>query len=308
MYISVKEAAEKWKISDRLVRRYCTQGRIEGLRREGKSWLIPEDAEKPEIINPNEQPPKVKVEPNSLAKRILHEKGKNNHYGAYEYIQHQFTYCSNRMASNRLTDRMVLELFRTDKIQTKEEPMKADDIIETVNHFECVRIIIDNMSAELTTELIMRLHKELYYGTYAERRKEVQPGVYRSKQEKTGTRPFAIHTQMLKLLEWYEKLPTVRLEDILEFHVRFEKIRPFDDGNGRLGRLIMLKECLRYNITPFIIDDKRRTAYYNGIAKWNDDPSVLMAVAEKFQAKFESKHEYFKLMDYHRPPTGRGSR
>ena len=173
MYISVKEAAEKWKISDRLVRRYCTQGRIEGLRREGKSWLIPEDAEKPEIINPNEQPPKVKVEPNSLAKRILHEKGKNNHYGAYEYIQHQFTYCSNRMASNRLTDRMVLELFRTDKIQTKEEPMKADDIIEAVNHFECVRIIIDNMSAELTAELIMRLHKELYYGTYAERRKEV---------------------------------------------------------------------------------------------------------------------------------------
>lgn len=308
MYMTAKTAAERWGISDRRVRVYCTEGRIKGARRDGKSWLIPEDTEKPEAIAPAPPAPKLTVLPNSLAKRILREREKNNHYGVYEYIQHQFTYCSNRMASNRLTDQMVLELFRTDKIQTKEEPMKADDIIEAVNHFECVRIIIDNMSAELTTDLIMRLHKELYYGTYAERRKEVQPGVYRSKQEKTGTRPFAIHTQMNKLLEWYEKLPIVRLEDILEFHVRFEKIRPFDDGNGRLGRLIMLKECLRYNITPFIIDDKRRTAYYKGIAKWNDDPSVLMAVAEKFQAKFEPKHELFKLMDYFRPPTGRGAR
>lgn len=90
--------------------------------------------------------------------------------------------------------------------------------------------------------------------------------------------------------------------------MRFEKILPFDDGNGRLGRLIMMKECLRYNITPFIIDDKRRTAYYNGIAKWNGDLSVLMAVAENFQAKFESKHTLFKLMDHFRPPTGRGAR
>ena len=308
MYISVKEAAEKWKISDRLVRRYCTQGRIEGLMRQGKTWLIPEDAEKPEAIDPNEQPPKLKVEPNALAKRILREREKNNHYGAYEYLQHQLAYCSNRMASNRLTDQMVLELFRTDKIQTKEEPMKADDIIETINHFECVRIILDNMSADLTVELITRLHRQLYYGSYAERRKEVRPGVYRKEQTKIGARPMAIHTKMTKLLEWYEKLPVVRLEDILEFHVCFEKIRPFDDGNGRLGRLIMMKECLRYNITPFIIDDKRRTAYYKGIVQWEEDPAALLAVVEHAQARFDSKHEYFKLMDYFRPPTGRGAR
>ena len=154
----------------------------------------------------------------------------------------------------------------------------------------------------------MLLHRKLYYGTYAERKSEVHAGMYRSKQSKIGTRPYAIPSKIAKLLEWYEKIHNVQLVDILEFHVRFEKIHPFDDGNGRLGRLIMMKECLRYNITPFIIDDKRRTAYYKGIHKWADDPGILLAVAEKAQTRFNATFDLFKLMDYHRPPIGCGAK
>ena len=308
MFISVKEAAARWKVSDRVVRRYCTQGRIMGAIRDGKSWLIPDDATKPSAIVPEQPAPKPKLEYSSLAKRILYEKGKNNHFGIYEYIQVNLAYSSNRMASNRLTREQVVDLFRTNKVSVGFEPMKVDDVLETIAHFDCVSLVIENMGAPITEDLIKRLHRVLYYGTYADRKKIVRPGSYRKESDKLGIRPELINCELEALIKWYEKLYPVTLDDILDFHVRFERIRPFPDGNGRVGRLIMMKECLRHGIDPLIIDDKRRSRYNKGIAAWNKDREQLREVCLEAQSNFQAQRELCKLMLYHRPPTGRGTR
>jgi Fic family protein len=306
-FISIKEAAKRWGLTERMVRGYCNEKRIEGAIFENRTWLIPEDAEKPQRRT-TKPPKKEKPVSNSLVKRILYEKGKNNHYGIYEYIQVNLTYSSNRMASNRLIRDQVVDLFRTDKVSVSFEPMKIDDLLETIAHFDCVRIIIDNLSTPITEELVKRLHKVLFYGTYADRKKEVRPGCYRKDVRKWGTQPEYIEKELHALIKWYEKMPQPTMEDVLEFHVRFEKIHPFEDGNGRVGRLLLMKECLRYNIEPFIIDDKRRSRYNTGIATWHADHGPLMEVCIEAQERFHAHEELCKLMLYHRPPTGRGTK
>ena len=165
---SVQETAERWEVSERLVRRLCVEGRIPEAVLEEGSWMIPSNAQKPERkkIEKREKPKPCLT---AFAKRVVYQRNKNNHYGIYEYIQVNLTYSSNRMASNRLTRNEVEEVYRTNKITTSFEPVKVDDIIETINHFAAVRYVVDNISAPLTHTLIKKLHLILTYGTYADR-------------------------------------------------------------------------------------------------------------------------------------------
>ncbi len=302
-YLIVKEAAEIWNISERMVRKYCEQDRIEGLIQAGNILVIPASAKRPTEIKVEEKPL------TAFAKRVVYQRGKNNHYGIYEYIQVNLNYSSNRMASNRLTRNEVEEVYRTNKISTTFEPVKVDDIIETINHFAAIRYVVDNISAPLTQAFIKKLHHILTYGTYADRKENLRPSEFRLSKSKIGVPHKNIIPALSALLKEYEK-GAVDMERILDFHVRFEQIRPFEDYNGRVGRLIMMKECLRHGIDPFIIDDKRRGAYNRGIAAWSDDDHApLISVSLEAQKRFQGKMELCALFQYARyPESYRGGR
>lgn len=294
-YMTVKEASEKWKISERMIRRYCDQDRIEGVIHVSGVWAIPEDAPQPNETKPEE----VKLTP--LAKKIVYQRNKNNHFGIYEYIQVNLAYSSNRMASNRLTRQQVEEVYRTNKVATAFEPMKVDDLIEVLNHFICVQYVVDSIAAPLTPSLIKKLHGLLTYGTYADRKHRTRCGEFRKESSKIGVLPKEINRELMDLIKAYEQQPA-DMEHILDFHVHFECIRPFDDYNGRVGRVIMLKECLRHGVVPFVIDDKRRGEYNRGIAQWDTNPEILYSVSLKAQERFQAQLELCKLMQYRRLP------
>lgn len=300
-YNSIKETAERWNVSERHVRRYCTEGKVKGAVMQDKTWLIPKDAAKPSAKSRANIPIYKETPLTPLTKRIQYEHKKNNHFGIYEYIQVNLAYSSNRMASNRLTREQVIDLFRTNKVSVSFEPMKVDDIIETINHFACVRLLVEQITSPLTQEFIKRLHKIMYYGTYADRKKEVRLGEYRKNPQKFGVQPIFINQDMTSLIKEYESKETVTFEALLDFHVRFEEIHPFDDGNGRVGRLILMKECLRFGIDPFIIDDKRRRGYNKGIAEWKRNRTPLIEVCLEAQERFQRQRELCKLMQYCRP-------
>lgn len=236
--LSTKEISELWGISERMVRRFCVDGRIPEAKLENTNWFIPEGTPKPK------RKPKTPIDESrkiltAFAKKVVYQRTKNNHYGIYEYIQVNLTYSSNRMASNRLTRNEVEEVYRTNKITTSFEPVKVDDIIETINHFAAVRYIVDNISAPLTQTFLKKLHHILTYGTYADRKENLHPGEYRTSTSKIGVKPKEISSKLATIIKNYES-GAVNLEKILDFHVRLEKIRPFVDYNGRLGRLLKL--------------------------------------------------------------------
>ena len=303
-YLTVAETAEKWGISVQMVRRYCIQDRIPGAYLENESWFIPELAEKPAKEKVEHRERKIQEKPQPpLVKKLRQQKTKKMYHGLYDYVQTNLTYSNGRMASNRLMLTQITEIFETDKVKTGFEPIKVDDLIEATDHMLCVDHIIETATQTLTQTYIKRLHYLMFYGTFDERRGKCRIGVYRTKQnnlEKLKA-PAAkdINSQMSKLIGEYERLPEVTLLQILDFHVRFERIRPFDDGNGRIGRLLMFKECLRHGVTPFILDDKRRSAYLEGLRLWDLDRSVLAEPCLKAQKRFENVIDTQQLLEEH---------
>lgn len=293
-YITSKEAAAKWDISERMVRKYCTQNRIKGAYLETGIWYIPEETTKPK----REKKKVIAAPLPPLVKKIQYQRKKNNHFGIYEYIQVNLAYSSNRMASNRLTRTQVLEMYRTHKISKSFEATKIDDIIEVINHFICVQHMVDTINAPLTQVLIRKYHQLLTYGTFADRQGKIGSGEFRTTGNKLGIAPGDISASLNELIKDYERRPA-DLERILDFHVKFEKIHPFDDYNGRVGRIIMMKECLRYGIDPFIIDDKHRGTYNRGIAQWNTTPQILLTTVKFAQERLQGHMEMCKLMHYY---------
>lgn len=294
---SAREMATRWGISIQLVRRYCKDGKIPDAVLSEQGWMIPENALKPGSLVVKE----AQITP--LLKRVLYERERNNHYGVYEYIQTNLAYSSSRMASNRLTLIQVEDIYRTNKIATAFEPTKVDDIIEIKNHFIAMRYIVDNVHTPLTVDFIRQIHYLLSYGTYADIGHKTGVGEFRTQAaklaQKKTTSPLEIHATLTNLLREYER-KQAGLEEILDLHVRLECIRPFDDYNGRVGRLLMMKECLRYGVTPFIIDDKRRGQYIKGLAAWEIDRQPLIDTAKQAQERFEGKQDICRLMQYHR--------
>ena len=298
-YISTKAASEKWAITEQLIRRYCRQERIPGAIQKEGAWLIPEDAKKPAKIEPME---KDVPELPPLAKKLIRQKKKKNFHGLYDYVQTDLTYSSCRMASNRLTRGQVETIFKKGKVSVSFEPMKVSDLVEVLNHCVCVDYILDHVEEPLSQKFIKHLHYQLTFGTVDERRKKVTPGQYRTKNS-YRTEPFMspsdrISDKLKALVAEYESLDEVDRREILDFHVRFERIFPFEDCNGRIGRLIMFKECLRHEVMPFILDDKRRSRYLEGIREWDDDPGILSEVVMEAQSRFDAQIQLQMLAEH----------
>ena len=295
-YLTTKEVSVLWNTTEQMVRRYCRDGRIPGAVQKEGAWFVPEGTARP--TRKKQEAPTVP----KLVKQLQHQRTKKIYHGLYDYIQINFCYSSNRLASKRLMLTQVEEVYKKGKVSVGFEPIKVDDLIEAYNHFACVSHIIDTAAARISQSYIRKLHTMLSYGTMAERKLQFHPGEYRRDACTLGktktTPPKNINSQMNALIAEYESLDKVELAQILDFHVRFERIRPFTDGNGRIGRLLMFKECLRHEITPFILDDKRRTEYLKGIREWDMDKTTLFTPCLEAQARFQAQIDLQKLQEY----------
>ena len=292
-YYSVADMAKKWNISERSVRNYCAQGRVTGAVLNGKTWSIPENARKPERIN------KSKKQLITLLDILKQEKDSRYSGGIYHKTQIELTYNSNHMEGSRLTHDQTRYIFETNTIGVSEEGINVDDVIETTNHFRCVDIIIDNAKATLTEKFIKELHFILKCGTSDCRKDWFKVGDYKNLPNEVGgmatTAPEEVSNELKKILKEYKTKKNKSLEDILDFHVKFEHIHPFQDGNGRVGRLIMFKECLKYNIVPFIIEDNLKMFYYRGLKEWNEEQGFLKDTCLTAQDRYKQYLDYFKI-------------
>ena len=295
-YVSPREIAEKWGVSPILVRRLCRQDRIPGAVCKDGVWSIPEDAVRVErtVLEYAEEP-----ELPELAKKLQNQKKKRNFHGLYDFVVIDLTYSSSRMASCRLTRQQVETIFRKGKIRESFEPLKVSDVIEVLNHIHCVNYILDHVMEPLTQKFIRKLHEILMTGTVDTYRQQVRPGEYRTVTSRPRDRELLpvsrINSSLTELIRNYEHQTEIERNQILDFHVRFEEVFPFEDGNGRVGRLIMFKECLRHGIMPFIIDDKRRSRYLRGIKEWHDDRYEMIDVVMEAQERFEAQIELQRL-------------
>ena len=292
-YLSVAKIADKWDISKRSVRNYCATGRVDGAILVGKTWKIPEDAQKPQRSN------KRKNIAISLLEILKEEKKNRISGGIYHKTQIELTYNSNHIEGSCLTHDQTRYIYETNTIGVDGEAINVDDIIETVNHFRCVDIIIDNAKTILSEKFIKELHYSLKCGTSDSKKAWMTIGEYKKYPNEVGgietTLPENVHKKIKSLLDEYNAKKVKKLEDIIDFHVKFERIHPFQDGNGRVGRLIMFKECLKYNIVPFVIDDDLKLFYYRGLKEWNREKGFLLDTILSAQDRYKAYLDYFRI-------------
>lgn len=292
-YISVKAFAQKTGISERTARNYCAMGKIEGAFLTGKTWNIPEDTQLPQRINARNQ------KEMSLLTALREQKAMKMSGGIYHKVQIDLTYNSNHIEGSRLTHEQTRYIFETDTIGMSTEVVNVDDIVETTNHFRCIDLILDRAKEKLTEYLIKELHGTLKAGTSDSRKDWFAVGEYKRLPNEVGgqetTLPEEVHTKMKELLIEYNAKKQKVLEDILDFHVRFERIHPFQDGNGRVGRLLMFKECLANNILPFIITDNLKLFYYRGLSEWGHINGYLTDTCLTAQDEFKAILDYFRI-------------
>ncbi|MCD7882166.1 MAG: Fic family protein [Lachnospiraceae bacterium] len=292
-YLSVAEMAKKWNISERSVRNYCAGGRIPGAFLTGKTWNIPETAVKPVRTNAHRE------EPKTLLAVLKNEKESGTKGGIYHRIQIDLTYNSNHMEGSRLTHDQTRYIYETNTICTDSEGMNVDDILETANHFRCIDLIIDQAHLQVSEKLIKQLHLMLKTGTSDSRKEWFVVGDYKRLPNEVGGKetaaPEEVSAKMKRLLAEYNTSKVRSFDEILDFHYRFESIHPFQDGNGRVGRLIMFKECLRNNIVPFIIEDDLKLFYYRGLASWRTERGFLRDTCLTAQDRFKRYLDYFRI-------------
>lgn len=292
-YLSVAEIAKKWNISERSVRNYCAQERIPGAVLIGKTWHIPENAEKPARSNGKKTPVKT------LLSVLQEEKQTKYAGGIYHKTQIDLTYNSNHIEGSRLTHDQIRYMFETNTIGVENEVLNVDDVIETSNHFRCIDLIIDHAASTLSEHFIKKLHHILKTSTSDSRKDWFTVGEYKRLPNEVGgmqtSLPEEVADKMKALLSDYNAVPKKTLDDILDFHVRFERIHPFQDGNGRVGRLIMFKECLKYNIVPFIIEENLKLFYYRGLKEWYSEKGYLTDTCLTAQDKYKAYLDYFRI-------------
>lgn len=292
-YLSVKEIAIKWNTSERSVRNYCATGRVPGAFLTGKTWNIPENAEKPARSN------KRNPVPQTLLEILQAEKRSQAHGGIYHKIQIELTYNSNYIEGSRLTHDQTRYIFETNTIGVAEDGICVDDIIETTTHFRCIDEIIENAKTTLSEKFIKHLHFILKTGTSDAKKDWFAVGNYKRLPNEVGgqetTLPEQVAGEMKALLAQYNTKAEKTLEDILEFHVQLERIHPFQDGNGRIGRLIMFKECLKHNIVPFIIENNIKLFYYRGLKEWSRERGYLRDTCLSAQDTFKQYLDYFRI-------------
>ena len=292
-YISVEEAAQLWQISERSVRNYCAQGRVEGALLEGKTWKIPSTAEKPE------RKPRHSSAEETLLAFLKREKDAGLKGGIYHKIQIDLTYNSNHIEGSKLTHDQTRYIFETKTLGVTDKAVKVDDIVETVNHFRCIDLIIEGAHTKLSESFIKQLHFILKSGTTDSQKSWFKVGDYKLIENEVGgvetTKPTEVAGEIKALLKEYNSKSKITFDDILDFHVRFESIHPFQDGNGRVGRLIMFKECLKHNIVPFIITEELKMFYYRGIANWKNERGFLRDTCLTAQDAMKATLDYFVI-------------
>lgn len=288
-YISVIQFAEKYGISERTARNYCAQGKIESAFLTGKTWNIPADAVLPKRGANKKTSPLLKVLREQKSSRL---KG-----SIYHRTQIDLTYNSNHIEGSKLTHDQTRYIFETNTIGITDQAINVDDIVETVNHFRCIDYIIDHAEEKLTENLIRQLHLILKSGTSDSKKDWFMVGDYKRLPNEVGGMdtcpPEEVHKQIKALLSEYNAIRQRTLEDILDFHVSFERIHPFQDGNGRVGRLIMFKECLANNIVPFIITDELKMFYYRGLHQWGHINGYLTDTILTAQDQYKALLSHF---------------
>ncbi len=292
-YLSVKDTANKWEISERSVRNYCQKGRIAGAFLIGKTWSIPDDAVKPS------RKAVLAAVPRTLKAVLRKEKAHAATGGIYHKIQIEFTYNSNHIEGSRLTHDETRYIYETNTIGIENKQFNVDDIVETVNHFRCIDYIIENSDRTITEKMLKELHLILKTGTSDSRQSWFAVGDYKKlPNEVSGletTSPEDVHDKIKELLNAYKEPVTPSLDTLLDFHVQFEQIHPFQDGNGRIGRLLLFKECLKHEIVPFIITDEVKLFYYRGLSAWNTEKGYLRDTCLTAQDAMKKHLDYFKI-------------
>ena len=293
-YMTIKETSILWNVSERSVRNYCALGRVEGAVLEGGVWKIPLSAKKPVRVNEKENK-------NYLLERLREEKKHGIKGGIYHKLQIDLTYNSNHMEGSELTHDQTRYIFetRTIGVENTNEAVKVDDIVETINHFSMIDRVIDFANYQLSEAFIKELHKILKTGTSDSRLSWFRVGDYKRRANAVGdietTAPRLVPQEMKKLVDGYNQKDSHTLEEIIEFHVKFERIHPFQEGNGRVGRMITFKECLKNNIVPFIILDSKKMFYYRGLKNWNKERGWLIDTCLDGQDTVKAYLDYFGI-------------
>lgn len=292
MVLTVAEMARRWGVSERTVRAYCAEGRIPGAELIGKTWAIPEDATKPA------RRPRSSSLRRTLLEALREEKATGMTGGIYHHVQIELTYNSNRIEGSRLSLEQTRFIFETNTLGVTES-VRVDDIVETANHFRCIDMVIDAANRRLSEHMIKGLHAQLKQGTTDSRKSWFAVGDYKRLPNEVGgcetTPPEHVARDMSRLIAEYEANSVKTFEDIVAFHAAFEAIHPFQDGNGRVGRLVMFKECLRNDVTPFIITEEAKLFYYRGLSQWTHEPGHLLDTCRAAQDAFGELLARFRI-------------
>ena len=292
-YITINEISKKWGVSERSARNYCASGRVVGVYLEGKTWMIPIDAVKPA------RQIRHAIKIRNLLDTLKDEKDSSLKGGIYHKLQVEMTYNSNHMEGSKLTHDQTRFIYETKTIGVQDSAVNVDDVMETINHFRCIDLAIDFAKRKLSETFIKQLHRVLKTNTEDSKKTWFMVGDYKLYENIAGDRetvhPDKVKDEMKKLLSNYLKKDKHTFEEIVEFHVDFERIHPFQDGNGRVGRLIAFKECLKNGIVPFIILDSKKDFYYRGLKNWNSDRAWLMDTCLDGQDTVKAYLDYFKI-------------
>lgn len=292
-FLSVAQTAQKWNLSERTVRNYCANGKIPDAFLTGKKWNIPENAERPKKAKKSTPPPRT------LLEVLKAEKASKISGGIYHKIQVELTYNSNHIEGSKLTHDQTRYIFETNTIGITDSAVNIDDIVETANHFKCIDTVIDNAAKPLSETFIKQLHLTLKNGTSDSRKDWFVVGDYKKYPNEVGGKitvlPEKVPESIKLLISEYNKIKDKTFNDIIRFHYEFECIHPFQDGNGRIGRLILFKECLKNNIVPFIIDENLKMFYYRGLNEWKSEKGYLIDTCLTAQDKFKKYLDYFRI-------------
>lgn len=250
------------------------------------------------LYNSNERSDRMEQNTSILLQRLREEKSIRLPGGIYHELQIRMTYNSNHMEGSRLNEDQTRLIFETNTIGA-EDGIPVDDIIETVNHFRAIDYVIDIAEEPLSEAQIKKMHCILKQSTRDAQHDWFAVGDYKTRPNVVGghstVKPKDVPVKMQQLLYDYSALTAVTVEDIIRFHCAFETIHPFQDGNGRVGRLIALKECLRFGIVPFIIEDTKKLFYYRGLSEWDNEPGYLIDTCLDGQDTFRKLLQMFEI-------------